>query len=234
MRSTLKPAISPASLVAVRWASLKYAGTVITASLIDSPRYASASRLSFISTRAEISCAVYFLPSMSMDQLVPISRLTDRIVRSGFVTAWRLATSPTRTSPLRANATIDGVVRDPSAFAMTVGSPPSNTLTHEFVVPRSIPTARAMVYSSRSSHIQDSRAAKVERTGLNSATRPPKVNLGLSRPGARSACQEPSEACRAPVKAGRARPNWHDTRIDRARCTCGRAGEPTDRSADRG
>src|SRR3989442_14745962 len=97
-----------------------------------------------MSTRAEISCGVYFLPSMSIDQLVPISRLTERIVRSGLVTAWRLATSPTRTSPLRANATIDGVVRDPSALAITVGSPPSRTLTTELVVPRSMPTARAM------------------------------------------------------------------------------------------
>ena len=38
MRSTLRPAIWPASLVAWRWASLKYAGTVITASLTFSPR----------------------------------------------------------------------------------------------------------------------------------------------------------------------------------------------------
>src|SRR5688572_22676788 len=98
-----------------------------------------------MSTRAEISCGVYFLPSMSIAQLVPILRLTDRTVRSGLVTAWRLATSPTRTSLFLAKATIDGVVRDPSALAMTVGSPPSSTATHEFVVPRSMPTARAMV-----------------------------------------------------------------------------------------
>src|SRR4051794_7836193 len=71
-------------------------------------------------------------------------RLTDRMVRSTFVTACRLATSPTSGSPLLANATTDGVVRPPSAFAMTVGSPPSRTATTEFVVPRSIPTARAM------------------------------------------------------------------------------------------
>src|SRR5215510_10536761 len=71
-------------------------------------------------------------------------RLTDRIVRSTLVTACRLATSPTRTSPFLANATTDGVVRAPSAFAMTVGSPPSSTETTEFVVPRSMPTARAM------------------------------------------------------------------------------------------
>jgi hypothetical protein len=35
-------------------------------------------------------------------------------------------------------------VREPSEFATTVGSPPSKTQTTEFVVPRSIPTARAM------------------------------------------------------------------------------------------
>ena len=37
------------------------------------------------------------------------------------------------------NATTDGVVLAPSAFAITVGSPPSITATHEFVVPKSIP-----------------------------------------------------------------------------------------------
>src|SRR4249919_2403563 len=78
-------------------------------------------------------------------QSVPMCRLTERMVRSTLVKAWRLATSPTRTSPLLANATTEGVVREPSAFAMTVGSPPSRTATTEFVVPRSIPTARAMV-----------------------------------------------------------------------------------------
>ena len=61
------------------------------------------------------------------------------------VTAWRLATSPTSTSPFLAKATTEGVVRAPSAFAMTVGSPPSRTATTLLVVPRSMPTARAMV-----------------------------------------------------------------------------------------
>src|SRR6187399_1958751 len=82
---------------------------------------------------------------MSVFQSVPMWRLTERIVRSTLVTAWRLATSPTRTSPDLAKATTDGVVRAPSAFAMTVGSPPSRTATTEFVVPRSMPTARAML-----------------------------------------------------------------------------------------
>src|SRR5215213_6694270 len=75
-------------------------------------------------------------------------RLTERMVRSTLVTAWRLATSPTSTSPPFANATTEGVVRAPSALGMTVGSPPSSTATTEFVVPRSIPTARAICVSS--------------------------------------------------------------------------------------
>src|SRR4051812_28300165 len=99
--------------------------------------------------RAEISCGVYRLPSISGDfQLVPISRLTLRMVRSTLVTAWFLADWPTRTSPFLAKATTDGVVREPSELAMTVGSPPSRTVTTELVVPRSIPTARAMGMAS--------------------------------------------------------------------------------------
>jgi hypothetical protein len=43
------------------------------------------------------------------------------------------------------NPTTDGVVREPSAFGMTTGSPASRTLTTEFVVPRSIPTAFGIV-----------------------------------------------------------------------------------------
>src|ERR1700722_20153870 len=87
---------------------------------------------------------------MSMVQLVPICRLTDRMVRSGFVIACRFATSPTSTSPDFAKPTTDGVVRLPSALGMTVGSPPSSTLTTEFVVPRSIPTALGMKIASKS------------------------------------------------------------------------------------
>ena len=37
-------------------------------------------------------------------------------------------------------ATIDGVVRKPSAFVITFGWPPSIAATTEFVVPKSIPT----------------------------------------------------------------------------------------------
>jgi len=122
----------------------------MTAWVTLSPRYASASVLSFMSVRAEISCDVYALPSMSIVQSLPMWRLTERIVRSGFVMAWRFATSPTSTSPDFEKATTDGVVREPSAFGMTTGSPASRTLTTELVVPRSMPTALAMGESSRS------------------------------------------------------------------------------------
>src|SRR6516162_8985937 len=61
------------------------------------------------------------------------------MVFSGLVIAWRLATCPTSRSPFLVNPTTDGVVRPPSSFGMTLGSPPSMTATTEFVVPRSIP-----------------------------------------------------------------------------------------------
>src|SRR5580658_7161715 len=70
------------------------------------------------------------------------------MVRSGLVTAWRLAGCPTRRSPSSLKATIDGVVRMPSAFSMTFGVLPSITATHEFVVPRSIPMTFPMVLIS--------------------------------------------------------------------------------------
>src|SRR5260370_35286394 len=61
------------------------------------------------------------------------------MVFSGLVTACRLATWPTRRLPSFANATTDGVVRPPSEFVITTGSPPSMTATTELVVPKSIP-----------------------------------------------------------------------------------------------
>ncbi len=46
-------------------------------------------------------------------------------MRSTFVTDCLFATSPTNTSPFFAKATIEGVLRAPSAFAITVGYPAS-------------------------------------------------------------------------------------------------------------
>src|SRR3546814_4041002 len=97
-----------------------------------------------MSVRALISCAVYFLPSISVLQLVPMWRFTERIVRSGLVIAWRLATSPMSTSPPLEQATTEGVVRDPSRLGLATGSPASRTETTAFVVPRSMPPALGM------------------------------------------------------------------------------------------
>ena len=46
------------------------------------------------------------------------------------------------------SATIDGVVRAPSAFSITFACPPSITATQEFVVPRSIPMTFAIFLTS--------------------------------------------------------------------------------------
>jgi len=43
------------------------------------------------------------------------------------------------------NATIEGVVRCPSELGITIGSLPSITATHEFVVPKSIPIIFAII-----------------------------------------------------------------------------------------
>src|SRR5712691_6142596 len=66
------------------------------------------------------------------------------MVFSGLSTAWRLASWPTRRSPVLVNATTEGVKRFPSLLIITVGFPPSITATTEFVVPRSMPTAFAI------------------------------------------------------------------------------------------
>ena len=73
-----------------------------------------------------------------------MKRLMEKMVLVGLVTAWRLATVPTSRSPDSVKATTDGVVRPPSAFSITVGSPPSSTAMQELVVPRSIPIVLPM------------------------------------------------------------------------------------------
>ena len=107
----------PASLVAWRWSSLKYAGTVMTALSTVSPRYASASAFSFCRIIALISGGAYslspspaftftrasplgpettskgtiFSSSLTSASLRPMKRLIEKTVFSGFVTACRLA-----------------------------------------------------------------------------------------------------------------------------------------------
>jgi hypothetical protein len=53
---------------------------------------------------------------------------------------------PTTLSPVFVKPTTDGVVLLPSALLMTLGSLPSITATHEFVVPKSIPITLAIVF----------------------------------------------------------------------------------------
>src|SRR3954468_13813466 len=76
-----------------------------------------------------------------------MNRLIENTVFCGFVTCCRFAGAPTSRWSSFVNATTDGVVRPPSAFGMTTGSPPSMTAMHEFVVPRSIPITFAMLGS---------------------------------------------------------------------------------------
>src|ERR1700730_13993918 len=98
-------------------------------------------------------------------------RLIEEIGRSGFVTAWRFANCPTSRSPVFVKATTDGVVRDPSELAMTVGLCPSITATTELVVPRSMPTTLHMCCVSRfpSSVDQPSRMSSVRALPLTVA-----------------------------------------------------------------
>src|SRR6185437_9443112 len=75
----------------------------------------------------------------------PIRRLIAKNVYSGLVTPCRLAGCPMSRSPSWEKATMEGVVRAPSAFSMTLGAEPSMTATHELVVPRSIPITFAIL-----------------------------------------------------------------------------------------
>ena len=175
----------PASFVASRCALLKYAGTVTTASVTGSPRYASASVFSFWRIIAEISGGAYSLPSaftrtspfgpwmtsygtmvissVTSSNLRPMKRLIEKIVFCGFVTCWRLAGGPTSRCPSFVNATTDGVVRPPSAFGMTVGSPPSSTAMQELVVPRSIPIVFAICVCSFKSSVARNLSLSIAR-----------------------------------------------------------------------
>ena len=109
IRLTFNPEILPASLVACLCESLKYAGTVITASVTLVPRYSSACCFSFCKTIAEISGGVYslslaltthapleFLSTVygtseislsTSSNILPMKRLIENTVFSGLVTA---------------------------------------------------------------------------------------------------------------------------------------------------
>src|ERR1700693_2861963 len=133
----------------------------MSARVTFSPREASAASFSFVRIIAEISggenslpealtrtspfCAAttvkgtIFISSGTSENLRPMKRLIEKTVLVGLVIACRLATCPTRRSPVLENATTEGVVRFPSALGMTMGSPPSMTATHEDGGVRAIP-----------------------------------------------------------------------------------------------
>ena len=79
-----------------------------------------------------------------------MKRLIEKMVFLGLVIDWRLATWPTRRSPVLVKATTEGVVRLPSLLAMTLGSLPSMTATTLLVVPRSMP----MILLTASSYLR--------------------------------------------------------------------------------
>src|SRR5215212_6413136 len=112
---------------------------------------------------------------MGSSKVRPIRRLMAKMVFSGLVTAWRFAGWPTRRSPSSVKATIDGVVRAPSAFSMTLGVAPSITATQELVVPRSMPMTLAMsILSFRQiGRAYDERPTGGARRVRNPQDRPP-------------------------------------------------------------
>src|SRR5581483_1046925 len=140
MRSTVKPASSPAALVALRCASLKYAGTVITARVTSRSSARSASAFSFFKISAEICSGENSPARVRTFSRVPIRRLIDAIVFCGSSARIRLGARPTIASPFAGKCTTDGVSRSPSASASKSGKPASIAPMSEFVVPRSMPT----------------------------------------------------------------------------------------------
>ena len=71
-RETLSPASCAASFVAQRWLSLKYAGTLMTASSTGSPRNRSASCFICLSTNAESSSGRKTCCPRGISRSVPI------------------------------------------------------------------------------------------------------------------------------------------------------------------
>ena len=89
-----------------------------------------------------------FLFLVHLIELAAHEALDGKNVFCGLVTAWRLAAWPTSRSPFFVKATTEGVVRAPSVFSKTTGSPPSITAMQELVVPKSMPKTLAIIEKS--------------------------------------------------------------------------------------
>ena len=154
-----KPTILPASLVAWRWASLKYAGTLFD--LLAQMRLGRL--LHFLQNegrdpRARIGFAVGLEPGIAVggannlignkllvfvDHRVVVATSNQppdtKKVRLGLLGPWRLAGQPTRHSPTSVKAAMEGVVLCPIESFIIFGVISSITETRELVVPKSMP-----------------------------------------------------------------------------------------------
>ena len=158
-------------------------------------------------------------------------RLTERIVRSGLVIAWRLATSPMSTSPPLEKATTEGVVRDPSVLGMTTGSPASRTETTELVVPRSMPTALGMGGSSgRCAELESPGRIEVESWCLQLRRRERAGPVRVGCPGAATRAAPPR---RERVEPANLFTGWWDAALTAARRVPGHGGRAPDGRARR-
>mmetsp|Transcript_71125 Transcript_71125/g.160920 ORF Transcript_71125/g.160920 Transcript_71125/m.160920 type:complete len:300 (-) Transcript_71125:279-1178(-) len=101
MRKTSKPAMEPASLVAWRWLSLKYAGTVMTALLMSSPTNDSAISFILISTMLDISSGVNSLLSSSKETLMCGFPPTPGTIVNGHCSLSFLTTSSSNLRPIK-------------------------------------------------------------------------------------------------------------------------------------
>lgn len=100
---------------------------------------------------ALISCVVSVFLVLLVDPVLAVRclivYLAVQFVENQFIYP-RVVGKSAGLSPFLANPTTDGVVLFPSALAITTGSPPSRTATHEFVVPKSIPITFPILFSS--------------------------------------------------------------------------------------
>src|SRR5436190_19737885 len=123
------------------------------------------------------------ISSLTSSYLRPMKRLTEKTVFSGFVTCCRRAGAPTSRWPSFVKPTTDGVVRPPSAFGITVGSPPSRMAMHELVVPRSIPIVFAIRLHSLIDVLRENLSPFIADSWRVAATAPLSYRLGRGAAG---------------------------------------------------
>ena len=144
--NTLRPALIPACLVCKRSLLPKYAGQVITTSVIGSglsPKLL-ASCTSFLRISAEIStgsrCMGVVFLVLSKASSLPISRLINATVFSGSTANWFLASLPTIMLLSDSMYTTEGVVASPSKLRSTTAWSYRSTCAIQLnVVPKSMP-----------------------------------------------------------------------------------------------